>query len=229
MKKIASMCALAVGLSAVPASALTITATSVTVNLATDVGAAFVVSYGGLLPDLSAYSQFSLASSTATSATFNVRLLNSSDIDSRLSAFGFNTDPNTTSGSVGANPYGFSTVHLDNDPGPPNSMFPNLGHIEVCTSGGATCQGGAQPGIADGQLSNWFTITLNFGSLGNSLVLSNFAARYQSVGPTGTSSTGNGSPVPPGTPTPFDTVPEPTATALFGLGLLGAGLIRRRK
>ena len=228
MKKIVLTCAAVLALSSGSAQALSFDAGSVTLGSA-DLNQVFVVAFDGNVSTmpvagLSALAAFQLTGydTTLDRVTFNVLLRNTSALDSRVSAIGFNSNPNVLSGTVSAV---FSNVVV-------GSSFPNgFGTIETCAISNAnTCNGGGGDGVGDGVTAG-FILTLTFANLPGSLDMSNFGVRYQSiVGAAANSGTGHGTPRPPqpGDPTPFD-VPEPTSMGLLGLALLGAGFARRRK
>src|SRR5215203_4050141 len=96
---------------------------------------------------------------------------------SLVSSFGFDTDPTVLSGTTNGDTT-FSNVVV-------NGAFPNqFGAIDVCVTGGATCQGGTGTGVLIGQTYTVDLLTLTFSSTFNQLVVTNFGVRYQSIEPT---------------------------------------------
>jgi len=167
------------------------------------------------------------ACTNLTSVGFTVALRNDTVApnSSRISVFGFATNPDivlSASDATGA----FDDINQDGFP------QPNITNVEVCAldEQNAECNNG-NGGPTNGQ-TIFFTMVLGFSGPLTSIDMTDFAVRYQSVvipGSNITSGVGLGTPLPPGTPTPFDVVPEPTSMVLVGLGLLGAGIARRRK
>jgi hypothetical protein len=205
--------------------ALTITATDVTITSA-DVGQTFSISYNGfvntstIVNGLTASAVYTVQAVSSTSITLAVDMTNTSSspiTSSRVSVFGFDTNPNIT----GAIATGAFNVTVQG-----GSLPSGFGAIELCVKNGQgnNCQGGGGTGIAQGATGTT-TLTLNFASIGASgVTLSNFGVRYQSIAGAGnvTSAVGRGT---PGTPP----VPEPAAMALFGLGALIVGAKLRKR
>ncbi len=199
-----------------------------------DIGQSYTINYdgfsdGNVINGLTGQTTFTLTGVTANRFDFNYDVRNTSTdpIDtSRISIFGFNTDPNIN----GATATGlFNQISTGNAPS-------GLGAIDVCFKGqqGGACAGGGGVGVQAGASTSG-TFSLSFVDALDSLTLSNFFVRYQSItgagnvtsavgrgtvgGSTGGGSTGGGS--TGGTP-----VPAPAAFALFGLA--AAGLVGRR-
>ncbi|WP_332819136.1 cistern family PEP-CTERM protein [Sphingopyxis sp.] len=197
-----------------------------------DLNKSFTVDYNGYtgsgaIDGLASQIVFTLTGTTATSYTLGYAVTNTSGApitDSRVSGFGFNTDP-TISGASSTGTYSVTAL---------NSNVPNVGSVDVCFKGGGgtnSCAGGGGGGVGLGD-SGSGTLTLSFASPITSLTLSDFFARYQSIsgaGATtsavgsGTISTSSGGSSSGGTP-----VPEPGMFGLFALGV-GALMLRRRR
>lgn len=143
---------------------------------------------------------------------FSYSLFNNSTVDSRVSGFGFNTNPDVIGGTASGE---FTKLLVD-------GSYPNgVGNIGVCLNdGGNACQGGGNGGVDDGWTGTGF-FNLDFGASAPATVtLSNFADRYQSL------AVGTGS----GTGRVVAAVPEPSTWAmmLFGFGGIGFSMRRRR-
>jgi hypothetical protein len=150
---------------------------------------------------------------------FGYSLTDTSTIASRVSGFGFDTNPDPTGGAA----------NLD-----PNSLFKNLvvstnypngvKQIDLCldNDSGQGCSGSG--GVVNGNppVSGTGTFYLSFASgAPASLDLSYFHVRYQSVSSSyGTSGTGSGTIVPP--------IPEPATWSMMLLGFAGIGAAFRR-
>jgi hypothetical protein len=212
-------------------SASAASANIITVN-PTNVGQSYTVNYdgfdGNVINGLTGQTTFKLTGATANSYSFDYQVANTSGdpIDSsRLSIFGFNTDPNISGAS--------STGMFDQVA--TNSNVPSgFGQVDLCFkgAGGNNCSGGAGEGVQMGE-STGGSFTLSFSEALDQLSLSNFVVRYQSIngdgsaigrgtvggGSTGGGSTGGGS--TGGTP-----VPAPAGFALFAFA--AAGVVGRR-
>lgn len=198
-----------------------------------DLNKSFTVDYNGFTGDgsiagLAAQIVFTLTGTTANSYTLGYKVTNTSDdpiTNSRISGFGFDTDPNIKSASsTGA----YTVTALD-------SNVPNIGKVDVCFKDGGgskSCAGGGGGGVGFGETGSG-ELTLSFASPLSSLTLSDFFTRYQSIsGAGGTSSavgsgtistSSSGGSSSGGTP-----VPEPGMFGLFALGV-GALMLRRRR
>lgn len=224
----ASLAALA--LSSVPAHADAITLDS------GDIGQSYSFSFDGFsggttVQGLTSLATFTLTAISGSSYSFSYSLTNSTGapLTSRLSGFGFNTDPNIVSASsTGA--FSYTTL---------NSSYPNgIGAIDVCFKDASTgsCSGGGSGGLTAGSTGTG-SFTLNFSQPVTSLTLSDFYVRYQSITGAGnitsasgagtlTGSSGGGS---TSTSSGGTSVPEPGMLGLFGAALIGVGLMRRRR
>ena len=191
-----------------------------------DVGTSYSLNFNGFsdgttINNLTSTATFTLTGVTATSYTFSYSLANTtgSPLTSRVSGFGFNTDPTISSASsTGA--FSYTTL---------NGSYPNgIGAIDVCFKDASTgaCAGGGGGGLTTGQTGTG-SFTLNFSQPLTSLTLADFYTRYQSITGAGnvTSASGSGTL----TSTGGTSVPEPGMLGLFAIGLAGIGLAQRRK
>jgi hypothetical protein len=220
-------------LAAATAFATSAMASPITVD-ASNIGQSYTVGYDGytqetgVIDGLTGQATFTLTGVGDSSYSFNYTIANtsSSPIDgSRISLFGFNTDPNITSAtSTGM----FDQTATGNVPS-------GFGRVDVCFkgAGGGNCSGGGGVGVDMGDSTSG-TLTLNFAELPDQLTLSDFFVRYQSIegdgapgsaigrgtetGSSSTSSSTGGSTSTGGTP-----VPAPGALWLFAAGLAGLG------
>lgn len=184
-----------------PVSAFSISGNSVTIN-ANDSGSSFTVNFDGnidrnVVPGLSSQATFNFQGFSNKVATFLITLTNTSSggILSRTSSLGFNTNPNLQNATVSGL---FDHAII-------NGSYPNgFGNIEICFTAGNNCQGGGNGGVDNNPstvnpVTGQFTTRLAFDAPLNSLTLSNFGVRYQSIsgnGFNGASGTGRGTPVP---------------------------------
>jgi PEP-CTERM motif len=225
MNKLAPIAAFAtLSLTASPAMADAITLNS------SNIGQSYTLNFNGfsgstVIDGLTSLATFTLTAVTGNSYTFNYSLTNttSAPLDSRLSGFGFNTDPNI-SGATSTGAFSYTTL---------NSSYPNgIGAIDVCFKDAATgsCSGGGSGGLADGTTGTG-SFTLNFSQPLTSLTLSDFYVRYQSIAGAGNITSASGAGTLTGTTTTSGgtSVPEPGMLGLFGAALVGVGLMRRRQ
>lgn len=202
-----------------------------------DVGTSFTVGFNGFdgsgtVTGLTSSATFTLTSLTANTYTFGYTVNNTSTsplTSSRISGFGFNTDPNIS---------GASSTGTYNIVGT-TSNVPNIGTVDVCfKDGGGTnsCAGGGSGGVTLGGTGSG-TLTLSFASALSSLNISDFFVRYQSIAGTNantpSSAVGSGTITSSGsTSTGGSTggvpVPEPGMLGLFMLGAAGLWFRRRR-
>lgn len=163
--------------------------------------------------------QFSFLSANAAGTAWNFSYLvdntsTGASAGSELSSFGFNTS-GTPSGvaSGGA----LFTAQLN------GGNFNGLGQRDVCFYAGPNCNGGSSSGVNVSQAPVTGTFLITFAVSRADLVLSDFAARWQSTG-----SRLEGSASGEGV---NQAVPEPATWGmmLFGFGGLGYAMRRRQK
>ena len=193
-----------------------------------DIGSAFTVGYdgfsdGNVIDGLTGQTTFTLTGVTGNSYTFDYEVANTSSapIDqSRVSIFGFNTDPDIVSAS--------STGAFDSSAS--GNVPSGFGKVEVCFkgSGGPNCSGGGGDGVFMGDTAEG-TLTLNFADAVGQLTLSDFFVRYQAIEGAGApgSAIGRGTVSSTGGSTGGTPVPAPAGLALFAIG--AAGLVTRRR
>ncbi len=177
---------------------------------------------GNTIAGLSGSSTLKLTSITGTSYNFDYTVKNttSGSVDSRISSFGFDTNPEI-SGATSTGTYSFATIG-GQVPSPFNS-------VDVCFKAAFSNSCSGSGGVLDGQTGSG-TLSLKFASAPSSLTLSDFFVRYQSITGAGkvTSATGAGT-ITSGGSTGGTPVPEPEMLGLLGLGLIGLAFSRRRR
>ena len=190
------------------------------------IGDSTTISYTGLVdidgvttpvPDLTAETTFELTNIDGNDFVFSVSVSNTADPgifqQAELRSIGFNTNPDV----IAADATDDWEATLDEN-------FPvGFGFVDVCAfiSEPGSCLGG-QEGLGIGANSG-FDLILSFAELPDSVTVDNFVVRWfrltsEELGFEDQS--GIGVPVP---------VPEPSPLALLALGLLGMGLLARRR
>jgi PEP-CTERM motif-containing protein len=166
--------------------------------------------------DLTGTGMMTVAAITDTSLTLQFSLTNNtSDANARLTAFGFDIDPDATAVKFfGAPSDGMGSAALNS--------IPSLNGIEVCAFGGVSCPGGATGGIAGNGANDIFSLKLT-GDFANGARIDLLGYEYQ---------TGDG-PYQFSCSTTTDqcsggrTVPEPGTLALVGVAVAGLSFLRR--
>ena len=199
----------------------------ITLN-ASNVGQTVTLGYNGMadgntIAGLTGSTTLKLTSIDGTSYNFDYSVTNttSGQVDSRISSFGFDTNPDIT-GATSTGTY--SNALLGGQvPSPFNT-------VDVCFKAGGSNSCSGSGGVLDGQTGSG-TLSLSFASAPSSLTLSDFFVRYQSITGAGnvTSATGAGTITSSGGSTGGTPVPEPGMIGLFGLSLIGIALMRRRQ
>jgi hypothetical protein len=217
--------ALALGFAATPSSALAVVFATA--------GDTSIIDFNGFVDgspdaDLDADLTLTLLSITGTTDyNFSYSLTNNSsgdDLLSRLTAFGFNVDPDFDDASVSGE---FTTWASGNVPG-------SLDDVEFCATD-VNCSGGGGDGVFVGETGTGL-LTLSFLSDpgAGGIDLTNFYVRYQSLGADGEGSgVGNGGPCVEGEDDcgggGGNEIPEPGTWALMILGFGGVGAMLRRR
>ena len=192
------------------------------------VGQTVTLGYNGMadgttITGLTGSTTLTLTGITGTSYDFNYTVTNttSNPLSSRISSFGFNTSPDITGASSTGT---YSTALLGGQAPTP------FNQVDVCFKSGTSNSCSGSGGVFGGQTGSG-TLTLSFASAPTSLTLSDFFVRYQSITGAGnvTSATGAGTITSSGGSTGGTPVPEPGMIGLFGLGLIGLAMARRRQ
>lgn len=197
-------------------------ASAATTYLFDSVGDSYVINFNGFaggptIPGLTAQITYTLTGFSGNSATFSYDLDNTSSspvTNSRVSTFGFNTDPNFTS---------VSNITGAIFPNSDNGNVPNIGQVEFCLTSSSNCAGGGSGGLDESAGHATGSFKLNFGSQPSAVTLSSVYVRYQSLTGAGQVNSAVGIPIEGGA------VPEPATWGLMILGFGGAGAALRSK
>lgn len=196
-----------------------------------NVGYSFTTDYTGLVGSGSTTLVGGLSSFTFTGLSnsgltynFSYSITNDSSVSSRLTAFGFDVDPNISGASSTGT---FASANLNNN-------FPSgIGKVDVCfeADSNGNCAGGSA-GLNAGQTGTG-SFALTFSQVMASVSLDSFVTRFQSINPkiNGSSSgVGIGSVVSDnggGSSNPI-VAPEPTTWMMLMTGFLLIGAMMRR-
>lgn len=211
-------------LHATPAAAALVVSSDGTVTVTGDSGGTGTINFdgnseGNTVSGLTSALSLTFVNAVAGLYTFDYTLSNTSSgttTEARVTAFAFDTTPNVTDADILAGSV-FDNILLA-------SNLPNgVGNVELCfTTGNCTGGGSAGDGVQIGDAASG-TFTLDFGDMNlDSLVLADFAVRYQGITATGIS---GGS----GTGTSVGAVPEPGTWAMMLLGFGAIGFATRRR
>ena len=192
------------------------------------IGDSFTVNFDGFsggttIDGLTSSATFTLTGITSTGYVFDYSVSNttSGGLDSRVSSFAFDVDPGIVdASSTGA--FSYSVL---------SSNYPNgIGTVDVCFKGSDSnsCAGNSG-GVLTGDTGTG-SLTLGFDAAPESITLSDFFARYQSISGAGniTSASGSGTISSSSSSSGGTPVPEPGTIGILGLGLAGLAFARRR-
>jgi PEP-CTERM motif len=197
-------------------------------------GGSFDVTWSDPANNIGATATFFVDIISSTHVLLEIKLTNTgTDATARLTGIGFNIEPDATavgnpSESLG-DPAGFAIFGTDTDQIDSSRTLlndPSFGIIDICTDVDPSGACGSGPGgLTTGQVDA-FVIDLT-GTWGTSIDFPGpFTAKFASVGPTGGSFNLAGTPGGGGGPTE---IPAPATLLLLGSGLLGLGLLGRRR
>lgn len=223
VRKLIPLAALAgLALGATPALADAVTFDS------SNIGQAYTLNFNGFsdgttIDGLTSSATFTLTGISGNNYTFDYSLTNttSDPVNSRVSGFAFNTDPNI-SGASSTGAFSYTTL---------GGNYPNgIGSVDVCfkDAGTGSCAGGGGGGLFDGQTGSG-SLTLSFADPLTSLTLSDFYVRYQSITGAGnvTSATGEGTLT--SSSSGGTSVPEPGMLGMLGGAAIAVAVLRRRR
>ena len=202
-----------------------------------DIGDSFTVDYDGFagsasntIDDLTASITFTLDSIMGDAYSFSYLVSNTTGngVDSRISSFSFNANPDIIDAtSTGVYDIAFVADGSGNDPSYPNQ----IGAVDVCFKGGNSGSCSNSGGVTAGNTGGG-TLDLIFSTLPTELTLSDFYVRYQSITGAGNVSSASGQSITSSTTggTSSGTqVPAPGMLGLLALALVSLGLMRRRR
>lgn len=207
---------------AAPASAAMVVNPNGTVTLTGTSGSTTIDFNGNVegtpIDGLSALMNISFTAAMNGLYTFTYTLTNTSTapITSRISGFGFSTDPDALSAN-------YISGILDNvnfNPADPMNVPNGLADVEFCDFAGGSevnCTGGGGDGITTSGMGSF---SLAFGSVQNQITMSDLFVRYQSITGVRAGTSGTG--------TVVTSVPEPMTWAMMLLGLTGIGCALQR-